>query len=64
MEGQIVLPFYSTNYEKIVLFSFLTVSFTSLFAQSNTYWQQHVDYKMEVSMDVKPTNTKGKIGIQ
>ena len=60
MEGQIVLPFlFQLSMKKIVLFSFLTVSFTSLFAQSNTYWQQHVDYKMEVSMDVKTYQYKG-----
>jgi hypothetical protein len=24
------------------------------------YWQQHADYKMDVSMDQKIMNTKGK----
>lgn len=31
-----------------------------LFSQSNAYWQQHVDYKMEVSMDVEKFQYKGK----
>ncbi len=35
--------------------------FTStILAQSNGYWQQKVDYKMEVSMDVKTYQYKGK----
>jgi hypothetical protein len=30
------------------------------FAQNTGYWQQHADYKMEVSMDVKTYRYKGK----
>ncbi len=33
---------------------------TNVFGQSSTYWQQKVDYKMEVSMDVKNYQYKGK----
>jgi Peptidase family M1 domain len=47
--------------KKLLLFSFF--SFFEMFAQNNPnpgYWQQHVDYKMEVSMDVKTYQYKGK----
>ncbi|MDX1542974.1 MAG: M1 family metallopeptidase [Christiangramia sp.] len=38
---------------KKILFSLLIIS-TGLFAQNNTsYWQQHVDYKMDVDMNVE-----------
>jgi hypothetical protein len=46
--------------KKIFLLSFLTLSFGSLIAQNTTYWQQHADYKMEVAMDVKNYQYKGK----
>ena len=46
--------------KKLLLFSFVTFSFGSLLAQNNTYWQQHADYKMEVAMDVKTYQYKGK----
>ena len=42
------------------LFGFILLSITSVFAQSKGYWQQEVDYKMEVSMDVKTYQYKGK----
>ncbi|MBZ4035953.1 M1 family metallopeptidase [Flavobacterium sp. 17A] len=45
---------------KIILFSFLSLGLNSVFAQSAPYWQQHADYKMEVSMDVKNYQYKGK----
>lgn len=32
----------------------------TLFAQNSNYWQQHVDYKMEVSIDVKSYQYQGK----
>jgi hypothetical protein len=47
---------------KIILLAIVTLNFSSLVAQSSTYWQQHVDYKMDVTMDVKTTNTR-KAGI-
>ncbi|HEX9153156.1 MAG TPA: M1 family metallopeptidase [Flavobacterium sp.] len=45
---------------KFLLLSFITLNFSSLLAQSSTYWQQHVDYKMDVTMDVKNYQYKGK----
>ncbi len=33
---------------------------SSVFGQSKNYWQQHVDYKMDVAMDVKTYQYKGK----
>ena len=33
---------------------------TSLMAQSSSYWQQHVDYVMDIDMDVKTYQYKGK----
>ncbi|WP_428231192.1 M1 family metallopeptidase [Flavobacterium sp.] len=45
---------------KILLLSFLSLGLNSAFAQNAPYWQQHVDYKMEVSMDVKNYQYKGK----
>jgi len=57
------LPFFfyiSSNTKKILLLSVLSLSFGNLFAQSSTYWQQHVDYKMDVVMNVKNYQYKGK----
>ncbi|WP_163399837.1 M1 family metallopeptidase [Flavobacterium fluviatile] len=45
---------------KIILLSFLSLGLNSVFAQNSPYWQQHADYKMEVSMDVKNYQYKGK----
>ena len=45
---------------KLLLLSVITLNFSALFAQSSTYWQQHVDYKMDVAMDVKNYQYKGK----
>ncbi|WP_073355495.1 M1 family metallopeptidase [Flavobacterium xanthum] len=45
--------------KKLLLFSFLTLSFGSLWAQNTGYWQQHVDYKMDVTMDVSTYRYKG-----
>lgn len=47
--------------KKLLLLAVLTVS--GLYAQNNPnpgYWQQHVDYKMELSMDVKNYRYNGK----
>jgi hypothetical protein len=46
--------------KKILLLSLISLSFGKLSAQQSTYWQQHVDYKMEVAMDVKTYQYKGK----
>ncbi|MDG2433546.1 M1 family metallopeptidase [Flavobacterium sp.] len=45
--------------KKILLLSLVTLNFGSIMAQSSTYWQQHVDYKMDVVMDVKNYQYKG-----
>lgn len=39
---------------------FLTAVFFSAYAQNTCYWQQKVDYKMDVQMDVKNFQYKGK----
>lgn len=46
--------------KKIILLSFLSFGLQTSFAQNTFYWQQHADYKMEVSMDVKSYQYKGK----
>ncbi|MEC5164600.1 hypothetical protein RCH18_000316 [Flavobacterium sp. PL11] len=46
--------------KKLVALTIFTLSFNSLLAQNNTYWQQHVDYKMDVTMDAKNYQYKGK----
>ncbi len=45
--------------KKLIIISFTILNFSIVFAQ-NTYWQQKVDYKMDVSMDVKTYQYKGK----
>jgi hypothetical protein len=45
--------------KKILLLSLVTFNFGSLVAQSSSYWQQQVDYKMDVVMDVKNYQYKG-----
>ena len=45
--------------KKLLLLSFVTLGFGSLIAQNNAYWQQHADYKMDVTMDVKEYKYKG-----
>ena len=42
------------------LFSLLSLSFGNLLAQSSTYWQQHANYKMDVVVDVKNYQYRGK----
>ena len=42
------------------LFGFLLLWFIGGFAQSKGYWQQKADYTMEVAMDVKTYQYKGK----
>ncbi|MFM9827066.1 M1 family metallopeptidase [Flavobacterium sp.] len=46
--------------KKILLLSIIFLSLENTFAQSNSYWQQHVDYKMDVVMDVKNYQYRGK----
>lgn len=40
--------------------SFLLLSSSSGFAQNTSYWQQEVDYKMDIQMDVKNHQYQGK----
>lgn len=45
---------------KKLLFFALTISYACVFSQNNTsYWQQHVNYKMDVDVDVKTFQYKG-----
>ena len=56
------LPLYffiSSKTKKIFLLSILSLSFGNIFSQSSGYWQQHVDYKMDVVMNVKNYQYKG-----
>jgi hypothetical protein len=46
--------------KKNLLSLFLFFCFYNSFAQSSTYWQQKVDYKMEVAMNVETYIYKGK----
>ena len=46
--------------KKIFLFSFISLSFGTLLAQSPGYWQQHADYKMDVVMNANNYQYKGK----
>ena len=46
--------------KKTVLIAILSFVSSLGYSQSAAYWQQHVDYKMEVSMDVKTYQYKGK----
>ena len=46
--------------KKIFLIAIISLSYGSLLAQSSGYWQQQVDYKMDVVMNVKNYQYKGK----
>lgn len=46
--------------KKILLTALIYFSLNAVFAQSSGYWQQHVDYKMNVTVDVKKYQYKGK----
>lgn len=46
--------------KKLLLLSFTIFGFSNVFSQSVAYWQQHVDYKMDVTMDAKTSIYKGK----
>ncbi|MEZ7505647.1 M1 family metallopeptidase [Flavobacterium sp. Arc2] len=45
--------------KKLLLISFIIFNLAAVSAQSSAYWQQHVDYKMDVAMDVKNYQYKG-----
>jgi hypothetical protein len=57
MEGLRVLPFFLLTDDEKLLYLLLYFE-CRVSAQSCCYWQQHVDYKMDVTMDVKTTNTR------
>jgi hypothetical protein len=46
--------------KKIFLLIFIGFTIQKTTAQSSTYWQQHVNYKMDVLMDVNTYQYKGK----
>jgi hypothetical protein len=46
--------------KKNFLIALFTLSLGTLYAQNSTYWQQQVDYKMDVVMNVKNYQYKGK----
>src|SRR6187402_1213208 len=46
--------------KKLLFVAFIIGYSVTSFAQSAPYWQQHVDCKMDVSMDVKNYRYKGK----
>jgi hypothetical protein len=48
------------NMKKIFLIVLISLSFGSLLAQNSGYWQQQADYKMDVLMNVKNYQYKGK----
>jgi len=61
MEESKTLPFFILNtMRNFFLFAFFSLSIGNVVAQSSGYWQQQVDYKMDVSMDVKTYQYKGK----
>ena len=45
--------------KKIIILFFLFIVYT-ISAQNTSYWQQHVDYTMDIDMDVKTYQYKGK----
>ncbi|OIQ41391.1 MAG: peptidase M1 [Bacteroidetes bacterium MedPE-SWsnd-G1] len=45
--------------KKLILTSLLCLCIVSLSAQSHSYWQQHVDYTMDIDMDVNTYQYKG-----
>jgi uncharacterized cupredoxin-like copper-binding protein len=46
--------------KKNLLIAVFSLGSTALFSQSSTYWQQQVDYKMAVEMNLKNYQYKGK----
>ncbi len=46
--------------KKILLVALVGICISDAFAQNSSYWQQHVNYKMEVNMDVKSYQYQGK----
>ncbi|MGX1025117.1 M1 family metallopeptidase [Psychroflexus sp. MBR-150] len=46
--------------KNLILISFLATINITLAQNTNSYWQQHVDYTMEIDMDVKTHQYQGK----
>ena len=46
--------------KKLFVLSLIIINIGNIVSQNTNYWQQKVDYKMEVSMDVKTYLYKGK----
>ena len=46
--------------KKLFVLSLIVMNIGNVVSQNTKYWQQKVDYKMEVSMDVKTYLYKGK----
>lgn len=46
--------------KKILLIALVGIYSRDAFGQNSSYWQQHVNYKMEVNMDVKSYQYQGK----
>src|SRR6478752_7590284 len=46
--------------KKALVLSLISLAFGTASAQTSCYWQQHVDYKMEVDMNVKNYHYTGK----
>ena len=46
--------------KKLFLFAFTLLSLETVIGQKTCYWQQHIDYKMDVVMDTKNYQYKGK----
>lgn len=58
-----VIKMLSQKFPKIALFlcaPFFALSFTAQAQNNTSYWQQHVDYEMEIDMDVKTFQYDGK----
>jgi len=61
MEECMALPFFILYImRKLFLFLLFSLSIGNVIAQKSGYWQQQVDYKMDVTMDVKTYQYKGK----
>jgi len=60
MEGSRLPFFISDRMKNLFLLSVFAMGCISASAQSSGYWQQHADYKMDVVMDAKNYQYKGK----
>ena len=60
MEGFRFFHFFYLLVMKKIFFSLIAfISFGIALAQNTSYWQQHVDYKMDVIVDAKNYQYKG-----